>query len=191
MTRSFVLVVAVIGGMALPAAADEVAGMDKDGKITGPFVQLELHASILSDAVDKALLSGAWGYGLKGGYRWGSWGLFGQFEHNFWLTTEQNVDVVMGAFNLGIGLELTYARGFVRTSLALGPSILGFDSALDDAGTTGFFFELRPVGLRWDVHKHVVMGLDPISFALVAPVLGGIPILEVQYRTTLYVEGLF
>ena len=177
--------------LAGPAVADEVAGEDEKGRLNGPFVQLELHASILSDAADKALLAGTWGYGLKGGYRWKSWGVFGQFEQNFWLTTEQSIDVVMGAFNIGVGVEVTYANGFVRSALALGPSILAFDSALDDAGTTGFFFELRPVGLRWDVHRNVVLGLDPISFELVAPVLGGIPILQAQYRTTFYVEGLF
>ena len=173
------------------AESPTLSSMDSKGRLQGAFVSVDLHGSILSDAADKALLSGTFGYGVRGGYRWNSWGLFAQFEHNMWLATEASVEVVSGAFNVGVGVDYTYAQGFVRSSLVLGPSILAFDSALDDAGTTGVFFELRPVGLRWVVHENVTVGLDPISFALVMPVLGGIPIVEPQYRTIITVEGLF
>lgn len=173
------------------AEARDLLALSDNGKLEGGFVQLEVSGSLLTDAANKALLAGNFGYGLRGGYRWGGWGLMLHFEQSFWLTTEQNSEVVQGAFNIGLGGEVTYARGFVRTSLTMGPSILAFDTALDDAGTTGFYFDLRPAGLRWAVHDYIALGLDPIHFTVVAPVLGGIPLIQVQYRTSFYVEGAF
>jgi hypothetical protein len=173
------------------ARSAELEALGDDGKLRGPFAALEGHVSLLSDVADWSMLAGTFGYGARGGYRWNSWGLFAQVEHNMWLATEMETEVVQGAVNIGLGCELTYAEGFVRTALAVGPSILAFDTVLDDAGTTGLFIDFRPVGLRWTVHRYLVIGLDPISFALVAPVLGGIPLIYTQYRTELYLEVAF
>ncbi len=173
------------------APAAKLKAIDENGKISGPFAVVEGHVSILSDVADWSFLAGTFGYAVKGGYRWHGFGLFAQFEHNLWIATEQKTEVVQGAFNIGVGADLVYANGFVRTSLAVGPAILAFDTVLDDAGTTGFFLDLRPVGLRWAVHELMVIGLDPITFALVAPVLGGIPLIYTQYRTILYLEAAF
>jgi hypothetical protein len=162
-----------------------------DGKLEGNFVQAELHASLLSDAKDKSLLQGTFGYGFRGGWRWSGWGVFLQVEQNLWLTTEQKNEVVYGAVNIGLGGEFTYANGFVRTSLAVGPSILAFDTVLDKAGTTGFFFDFRPLGLRWAVHERLVLALDPLTFTVVAPVLGGIPLANVEFRSAFYMETSF
>ena len=172
-------------------ADDELVALREDGRLYGWFAAVGAHASILSDTRDRGLLSGRFGYGARGGYRHAGYGGFLAVEHNMWLTTENDIEVVQGAVNIGFGFEATYARGFVRTSFSVGPSILAFDTALDDAGTTGVFFDLHPVGLRWTVHKNLVIGLDPIGFALIMPVLDGIPLIDVQYRTDLYLEGVF
>jgi hypothetical protein len=177
--------------LAHQGGAAELEALGDDGKLRGPFAALEGHVSLLSDAANWSLLAGTFGYAGRGGYRWNSWGLFAQIEHNMWLATEMETEVVQGAVNIGVGADFTYADGFVRTSLAIGPSILAFDTVLDDAGTTGLFIDFRPVGLRWAPHEHLVIGLDPISFALVAPVLDGIPLIYTQYRTELYLEMLF
>lgn len=66
--------------------------------------------------------------------------------------------------------------------------MLLFDTLLDDAGEVGFFVEIRPVGLRWNVGEEVFMILDPLAIAVVAPVLEGIPLAIVQYRTMLGIE---
>jgi len=176
---------------ATPAAAVELDSLGEDGKLRGWFAAVEGHGSLLSDAANRSMLGGSFGYGARGGYRWNGWGLFASLEHNMWLATEYQTEVVQGAINISVGVELTYARGFVRTSLAVGPSILAADTILDDAGTTGFFIDFRPVGLRWAVHEKLALGLDPIGFALVAPVLGGIPLIYAQYRTHLYLEATF
>ena len=48
---------------------------------------------------------------------------------------------------------------------------------------------VRPVGLRWVVHENVALTLEPITFALVAPVLVRIPLIFPQYRTVFSVEA--
>ena len=166
-----------------------LAGLDEQGRLGGPFLALEGHASLLSDLVDWSYLAGTFGYCVRGGYRWADYGLFASVEQNFWLSTDLKSEVVQGAINIGFGGEIIYGGGLVHTSFALGPSILAFDTILDSAGTTGLFIDFRPLGLRWAVHEHLVIGLDPIAFALVAPVLDRIPLIYAEYRTLLYVEG--
>jgi hypothetical protein len=192
MKRTFIVAIVLCGMFAgTSAAAKDLKALDEDGKLQGGFAALEGHFSLLSDVAERSMFQGTFGYGARGGYRWNSWGLFATVEHNLWVASEYETDVVQGAVNIGIGAVFSYARGFVHTSLALGPSILAFDTILDDAGTTGLFIDFRPVGLSWAVHDHLAIGLNPITFALVAPVLGGIPLVYVQYRTIIYLEASF
>lgn len=155
------------------------------------FVRLELHYSILTELADRSDLVPAFGYALKGGYRWGFVGAFLQFEQDFWVGTEFDVRVTQGAYNIAVGVDFTYFEGRAHTSIAIGPSILAFDTPLDGRGSVGWFFDLRPIGLQWDVHRFVRLGLDPISFAIVAPSLDGVPLVQVEYRTTFYLETPF
>ena len=173
------------------ASAERYIALDESGDLQGGFVQFEGHLSALSDATDRALLAGTFGVAARAGWRWSDWGAFFQLEHNMWLSTELTQEVVQGAVNIGIGAEYTFAEGFCRTSLSVGPSILAFDTVLDDAGAIGFFLDARLLGLRWTPHERIVLGLDPIAFAIVAPVLDGIPLVNVEYKTVLYVETAF
>jgi hypothetical protein len=175
------------------AHAEELTyrALSDEGKLKGGFVQAELHGSLLSDAADKSLLQGTFGYGFRGGWRWSGWGAFLHVEQNLWLSTELENEVVYGVINVGVGGEYTYANGFVRTSVTAGPSILAFDTVLDKAGTTGFFLDFRPVGLRWTVHERIVLGVDPLTFTIVAPVLSGIPLVNVEFRAAFYMETDF
>jgi len=175
--------------LAAPSRADESA--TQVPVLTGPFVAVEGHVSLFSDLAEASILAGTFGYGARGGYRWCGWGVSLTVEHNLWIATEYDSNVVQGALNIGVGGEFIYADGFVRTALAIGPSILAFDTLLDDAGSVGIFLDVRPVGLRWALCDILTVGLDPINFALVAPVLDKIPLLHIQYRTFLYAEAMF
>jgi len=155
------------------------------------FVRLELHYSILTDLSDRSDLTPAFGYGFKGGYRWGFVGAFLQFEQDFWVATEFDVRVTRGAYNIAVGVDFTYFEGRAHSSVAFGPSILAYDTLLDGRGSVGWFLDVRPVGFQWDVHRFVRLGLDPISFAVVAPSLDGIPLVQIEYRTTFYLETAF
>jgi len=152
------------------------------------FLQAGGHLSFLSDASDRSMLGNTFGYSVSGGYRRGGWGIFARAEHNLWMTVELNRSVTMGAFNLALGAERLYFGDRVRTSLAAGPSILLFDTKLDQPGETGLYLDIRPLGVRWPLGDRFVLILDPLSAALVAPVLGKIPLVMVEYRTTLLVE---
>lgn len=169
----------------LAAAAPAPAALPD---LSGPFLHAEGHLSVFSDVADRSLLAGTFGYALRPGWRWGAWGAFFNLEHDLWLATELEKEVVQGAWNVGVGADLVYADGFVHTSLAAGPSILAFDTVLDEAGTVGLFADFRPVGLRWDLAEGWVVALDPIGFSVVAPVLDGIPLVQIAYRTGLFVE---
>ncbi len=174
------------------AFAGRLKALDENDQLGGAFAGVEGHFSLFSDITNETILAGTFGYAIRGGYRWSGWGVFGQIEHNMWGTPNQNEEtVVRGAVNIGVGAEYTYAEGFMSTSLVLGPSVLAFNTLLDRAGTTGLFVHLRPAGFRWNVHEHLTLVLDPLSFAFVAPVLGGIPLIYTQYRTTFGIEGSF
>jgi hypothetical protein len=189
--KFFAFILIVFMGSPSWGWSNDKCSCKKREPISGPFVTVEGHMSMFSDIADWSLLAGSFGYAARGGYRWDGLGLFLHLEHNFWVTTEFNQEVVSGAYNIGIGGEIVYADGFIHSSVVFGPSILGYDTPLDRRGKTGLFFELRPMGLRWSVHERVTLGLDPLNIAIVAPVLAGVPLIFIQYRTIFYVEGTF
>ena len=156
--------------------------------VHGWYAQAEAHGSFFSDVGDRSVIQNTFGYGVQGGYRWDDWGAFARMEHNIWLASEFSRDLNRGAFNIGVGVEHLYFSRRMRASLALGPSVLLFNTEIDNAGTTGFFVDLRPAALRWEVADGFVIQWDPITLTIVAPVLSGIPLVMLEYRTALAVE---
>jgi hypothetical protein len=152
------------------------------------FAQVEVHGSLLNDTADSSLIGVTFGPAVKVGRRWGRWGVFLSLEQNSWLGTDFGSALQPGSINIGVGGEVSYAGGFIRTSLAAGPSVLLWETALDQPGSTGIFVDVRPVGLRWAVKDWLVLMFDPMSFALVAPVLGSPSLVLVQYRTSFTTE---
>jgi len=179
-------VVLAIGLAGRSAAADEALTYQPRAF----FAEAEGHVSLLSDAPERSYLNATLGYGLRGGYRFGRWGLLGQVERNYWLPTELSHDLVGGALNIGVGAEWLAVGGRVRLSATAGPSILWFDATFDRKGTTGLFADLRPAGLRWRPGRRLCVAFDPLSLAIVAPVLGSPGIVQLEYRTLLGVELL-
>ena len=155
------------------------------------FVRAESHASVLSDAPERSVLASTFGVGVRGGYTWGQWRGLAHLERNYWLSTELADRMKAGALNLGFGVEYLSAQGFVRTSAGLGTSTLMFETLLDERGTTGLFFDLRPVELCWMPLDSLGITLTPFSFTYVSPVLDNPPIRMVLYRTILGLEGQF
>jgi hypothetical protein len=166
-----------------------------DAKVTEPaatppwWIAAELHVSLLSNLVEKSTVNLAFGFAAKAGYRWRSdWGAYFLVEHDAWVETEIATDVKQGVLNLGFGAERLFFQRRMRTALSIGPSILLYDTALDDAGTTGLYADIRPTGIRWPVGKGFTLVLDPLTFTIEAPALGGIPLVQIQYRTLFGVE---
>jgi hypothetical protein len=166
------------------AAPPEAPAESKESFPGRIVIAAEGQASLLSDAPERSFINVTAGYALRGGYQFGRWGLLAQVERNYWLPTELSHDLKPGALNLGIGVEWFAVQDRVRLSLTAGPSILWFDTK----GSVGLFVDLRPVGLRWPLAHQLALVFDPLSVAIVAPVLGDPGILQLEYRTVLGVE---
>lgn len=181
-------------GLPRVATAQQALGLaaeDAQGNLQGWYVGVEVHASFLSDIRGLSNLLPTFGYAVKGGHRWNDRAAFLHVEHNLWYAMESGKQgLSWGALNLGAGYDSVYARGQVHSSVAVGPSVLLESTPLDRAGHVGLFAEFRPMGLRWKGTDRQAYVLDPLSLAVVAPVLGGIPLVHIQYRTTLGVEVL-
>jgi hypothetical protein len=176
--------------LALGAALSAPAARAEQAPPAAVFVTVEGHLSLLSATPERSFIDASFGYALRGGYRTGPWGWLLQAERNYWMPTELGNDVQAGALNLGVGVERLLLGGFVRVSAVAGPSILWFDAALDDKGSVGVFVDLRPAGLRWRVTRHLALALDPLSLAIVSPVLGSPGIRQIEHRTLAGVEVL-
>jgi uncharacterized protein (TIGR03382 family) len=155
---------------------------------TRAFAAVEGHGSFLSDTPNGSLLDVTFGYSARGGYRWDRWRAVVHLEQNAWLRTEFGAAVDAGTFNLGVGAEVLLFDDFIRVALIAGPSFLLFDTVLDKSGTTGLFAEARPIGFRYNVAERVVVTFDPMTFAIVWPVLSDPPLRKVEHRTYVGVE---
>ena len=122
--------------------------------------------------------------------RWTAWHLFVQGEANAWRDQRDDgsPDFAM-ALNLGAGVALDHAGGRLRTSLALGTSLLVVPTDIDHVPSAGVFVDLRPLGFVWPIRTGVRIGLVPLSLTVAMPVLTGIPLVSLQYRTTVSLEG--
>lgn len=152
------------------------------------FVAAEVHGSLLSDVPNRSIATATAGYGVRAGVRGARWGAFLQVEQNAWRGVEAASAWDAGTFNAALGGELRFADGRCRTALAVGTSTLLFRTPLDPAGSTGLFLDVRPVGLRWELPRGFSLQLDPLTAAIAAPVLGGIPLIQLEYRTLLSLE---
>lgn len=115
--------------------------------------------------------------------------LFARGEANAWRDRrDDGSDDFVLAFDLGLGARLDYAGGSLRSSLAAGATLLAIPGDLDAAGTVGAFVDVRPLGFAWRLGPGVRLGVVPLSLMLTVPVLTGIPLVSIQYRTTIFAE---
>lgn len=188
------LVVALLMLASSPAWADD--NITESAKVLSKssnkwFVGGGLHVSLLTGRRGRSLLRPTFGWDVRGGYRWDNWGVFAIIDHNIWLETEFGNEVDQGAGNFGIGPEYRYAGGAVSSSIAIGPSVLLFETTLDEPGSVGLFVDIRPFAIRWrpsDTWDHMVIKFEPLTLTIVAPVLSGIPLIEVEHRTAVSLE---
>jgi hypothetical protein len=155
------------------------------------LVQGEVHASLLSDSPDRSVLANTYGWGLRGGYAWESWVALVHIEQNLWLSTELTDRTTRGVLNAGIGGAYLYGDEFIRSSVVIGTSTMLFDTIFDESGTTGLFFDLRPIELRWFPRDWLALNLTPFSFTYVSPALAEPAIRMVLYRTVFGAEFIF
>ena len=148
----------------------------------------ELHVSALSDAPNRSVLASTYGWGIRGGYQWKRWVALGHIEQNQWLSTELNDRTTAGTLNMAVGGGYFFKNNFVRSSALLGTSTLLFDTIFHNSGKTGFFLDLRPLELSWQINRFLGINLSPLSFTYVSPALSEPSIRMVLYRTNVGVE---
>jgi hypothetical protein len=115
--------------------------------------------------------------------------LFGRAEGNAWRDRRDDgtYDFVL-IFNLGLGARIDYGAGRLRSSIAGGATLLAIPTDVDQAGRVGVFVDVRPLGYAWPLGQGTRLGVVPLSLTLAVPVLTGIPLVSIQYRTTVFAE---
>lgn len=156
----------------------------------GYFATGEAGVSYLAEWSAGRATPGTAALGVRAGYRWQDWDVFGVVDQASWFDQDlgSTFDPVL---NVGVGVGLTSMDGYIRSSARLGTSTLLFDTRLSSAGTTGLFTEIRPAGFRLPLDRGWTLEFHPFSFALSSPVLTGIPLLKASYRTSLGIETHF
>jgi len=152
------------------------------------FAGLEGNFSFLGQLVSGDASIGSFAYRAVAGYRPSAFDVFAAVEHGFWQDDEGSRRLRIQTLDVGLGVGGTYFDGRVRSELSAGASILLTRSQLDGPGTTGFYFDARPVGVRWRVGDRMIASLYPLTFAFVAPVTRGIPLVYLSYRTGVVCE---
>lgn len=95
--------------------------------------------------------------------------------------------------DLGLGLRYDFAGGRLRSSVAAGGTLLVVPSDVDKAGNLGVFGDVRPLAFVWPLAQvpGTRIGFVPLSLMLAIPVVTGIPLVSIQYRTTVFAERDF
>lgn len=130
----------------------------------------------------------AFALGLHGLRRWDAWGAGLALEGTVWRTADgAGEDDWFAALHVGAEGELLSVGGRLRSRLGAGLAVLLEGSALDPPGEAGFYVDLRPAGFRWALGEAVI-GLDPLALFVTVPDVGGIPLVDVQFRLCVSVE---
>lgn len=145
-----------------------------------PWVQVELGGSFYDTR--REVFSPRINVGLLGGYRFENLGLFSlvELDHNWDFTQETDT---LSLLNVGVGFEGLYVLGHARTSAIAGVTVLLEETDLDEAGTLGWFLDIRPVSIRWAIGEQAAFELTPVGLDLTVPVTDGIPLVLVSFMT--------
>jgi hypothetical protein len=193
---SVVVVLGLLGvsGVVRPARAQMITS----GPPVGPSdwsMQADLGATLASRSSTSSTslaLARAQALGLAVDRGFGQLHLFARGEANAWRDRrDDGTDDFVLAFDLGVGARLDYGGGRLRSSLAAGATLLAIPGDIDTAGTIGAFVDVRPLAFAWRLGPGVRLGVVPLSLTLAVPVLTGIPLVSIQYRTTVFAERDF
>lgn len=159
-----------------PAAADHSA-----------FVQVEGATSVLTEWAGGDLTPSTAAYGATIGYHWDTLELAALVDHTYWLAdgVTRSGGFADTVLNAAVEGAFTSFRDRARHALAVGTSTMLFATPEAPRGHTGLFVEVKPVGLRLGLGAGWRVELEPLNFAIMAPVLDGIPLVNVAYRTNM------
>jgi hypothetical protein len=135
-----------------------------------------------SGSIDKAAVAVQLGARLKLSRQW-TVGVDG--EWNPWITLD-GYRFGSGVVNLYgttiLRFPLAYENFNLRATLNLGASYLLMSLYGAPAGSLGIFAGLSPAGVEWKLSRALILIVNPLSIALPAPQLKGVPLTYPQYR---------
>lgn len=196
MSRS-ALVLAVVASIGMSAAARRAGAQDRAPEATEAGTRrwalgADLGATLASrssTASTSVELARAQALGVSLDRGWESLHLFARGELNSWRERrDDGTDDFVLTVDLGLGAGLAYGGGRLRSSVALGMTVLAVPTDIDPAGSIGAFADIRPLGYLWRLTPGLRLGVVPLSLTLSVPVLTGIPLVSIQYRTTVFAE---
>lgn len=171
------------------AADSPVVGRDASRPHrSGLFGQLELDLTILSYLEDPANLFASTGAGIAAGYRVGRWAPFLRVDRHGWSAGDGATKTRYTTLNFAPGLEVCFFACRASAAVAVGFTVLCEGAPGDHAGEVGAFADIRPASFRWPVHRRLWLVITPLSFVFLIPSLERIPLVTVEFRTTLTVE---
>lgn len=144
--------------------------------------------SYLTQILNNNEKNGGYSVGFRGGFRMGRWGGFLELSLVGWEGYEALNKSHQRSLNVGLGGEVFYFKRRMRTSLAVGVSILQTPAPPDPAGTAGAYVELVPSSYHMRLHRKIAINIAPFTLYVGVPSFEGIPLVVIQYRTTLGVE---
>lgn len=182
-------------GTEAPAATPPAAPVSQEEPRASYWVGGQLHAVFVSALLDWEELQLSGGVGITGGVHFRRAGLTLAVE-NSWFpeptlaedSGETFVGEMQGLVAVLVGVDLRYASEHLRLRISAGPTMLLRSSLVDRAGTVGIAFEARPAGIRIPLRGARTLVVDPLSFSMAIPDFSGIPLLLLQFRTTLSIE---
>lgn len=124
----------------------------------------------------------------RGGFRIGRWGGFLELSWVGWNGYEPYARSMQSSLNFGLGAEVFYFQRRMRTALALGISFLNTPAPPDPKGTFGVYIDLTPSSYIIRPHENFSIIIAPLTLFIGAPALEGIPLIFIQYRTTVSFE---
>jgi hypothetical protein len=160
-------------------------GIPKNEWVIAP----ELSISNVSESPDERSFVRSIAPAVRSGYRWGKWGVGGVVEANFF--RQKNLadgDDHFAALLVGVDGEVLAANGWIRSRVGGGLAVVLSGTELDEPGKTGFYADIKPGGIRFVVGDAMRLTFDPLSMAILVPDASGIPLVDIQYRSTLSLE---
>ena len=135
-----------------------------------------------SGAFDKPAVAGTVGGRFRLNKRW-TFGI--DAEWNPWIAITGGGPRAGSANLYGtviLGFPLAYEKFNLRTTFNLGGSYLLTRLYGADVGSIGLYAGFSPLGLEWKASKTFLVVINPLSFAMPAPKLSGVPLTYPQYR---------
>jgi hypothetical protein len=150
-----------------------------------PWMQIEAGATPLDG--QRRALRGRFYAGLSAGYRWDAFGTFLTLSHDTFVELLDDAPTLR-LVHVGPGAEHLWFAGRVRSSVALGASVVTSREGLAERGSVGWFVDIRPSAFRFPVGSHFTIEWTPLMFDVTVPAMEGIPLILPNYMTVLAFE---